>query len=340
MISNNKADQEYMKIHTGITSYLIPSICNYTKESVKINNKFVDYNKYFAKDENNLIVQMEPDYKWEELNEYMGIIHMPYEISTMSLFEQYTANKVLFFPSKEYLKSLIRDNSILFRGPYLEILKKDPEWVDWWLNRADYYDQVNMPYIQYYESKKHLYEIIKKITLNEICEISDLMKIKNRERKVNAEIMWRRVLNMTKHLTSFKSYKFDIDDVITGDKFLELEQNNIRYFKTDYLIYGNEMTWRNKKHPVDDGDYNDTIIIGHSDYSIEPNMIEKYLDKKIIAGSNMIPNGRNIIKLPLGITNYCEDSPLHKVYGDLQIMKEVSEMGITKNKYIYMNSNK
>ncbi|MCJ7767674.1 hypothetical protein MUP79_04735, partial [Candidatus Bathyarchaeota archaeon] len=36
-----------------------------------------------------------------------GIIHMPYECSTMSIFEQYSANVPLFFPSKSFLKELV-----------------------------------------------------------------------------------------------------------------------------------------------------------------------------------------------------------------------------------------
>ena len=45
---------------------------------------------------------------WEHLYSYRGIIHIPYNISTMSIFEQKAAGIPLFFPNKsKIIKSYI-----------------------------------------------------------------------------------------------------------------------------------------------------------------------------------------------------------------------------------------
>jgi hypothetical protein len=38
-------------------------------------------------------------------------VYVPYNVSIMSLFEQYTANFPLFFPTKPYLRDLFAANS-------------------------------------------------------------------------------------------------------------------------------------------------------------------------------------------------------------------------------------
>ena len=46
---------------------------------------------------------LERGYKWQEVADYKGVIHIPYNASTMSLFEQYASNIPLFFPTLEFL---------------------------------------------------------------------------------------------------------------------------------------------------------------------------------------------------------------------------------------------
>ena len=42
-------------------------------------------------------------YKYSDLTAHRGIVHVPYQVSVMSLFEQYRINIPLFFPSIELL---------------------------------------------------------------------------------------------------------------------------------------------------------------------------------------------------------------------------------------------
>ena len=75
-------------------------------------NKFENMNKkYKILCENNNLIQknnfINQNYKWEDLYKCKAMLHLPYEISTMSIFEQYSANIPLIFPSKVFLKKLL-----------------------------------------------------------------------------------------------------------------------------------------------------------------------------------------------------------------------------------------
>jgi hypothetical protein len=152
-ISNNLADQEYVKERAGVDSIYIPSLCQYTnaKYNPKHNSYVVFENK--VKDRfpsSDKIVNRPTDYTFANLFEYSGIIHMPYDISTMASFEQYFAGMPLFFPTKEFYKKLIKNNEIELISRYDkegEILPD--EEIEKWLKNADYY---NFKYINYYSS--------------------------------------------------------------------------------------------------------------------------------------------------------------------------------------------
>jgi hypothetical protein len=165
-ISNNKADQAYLKLGSGIDSVHIPSLCAYTN---------VSYNPGFAQHQNPLIMseqtQIVPQHvetllkdagiwravadtsasastpldsiqkstetkrpeqhpqplqppspaqrektrlatesvkatPWPVIYQRKALVHFPYEVSTMSVFEQYCAGVPLLFPSRRFLTEL------------------------------------------------------------------------------------------------------------------------------------------------------------------------------------------------------------------------------------------
>jgi len=112
-VSNNKADQLYTKIGCNIITTHIPSLCAYTNMKYNpIKNTFLCYT---GSVDHPLVTpksQLGNGYKWDELTKFKGIIHFPYEISTMSLFEQFTAGIPLFFPSKEYMIKNVNIQSV------------------------------------------------------------------------------------------------------------------------------------------------------------------------------------------------------------------------------------
>uniref|UniRef100_A0A6C0LIS4 Glycosyltransferase n=1 Tax=viral metagenome TaxID=1070528 RepID=A0A6C0LIS4_9ZZZZ len=163
IISNNKADQSYLLKETGIQSIHIPSLCNYTKVLYTgKKNQFIQWSGEIINNEN--IVHKHSlgfGYSWSLICEFKAIIHVPYEISTMSLFEHYTSCIPLIIPTKRLLKetaySLQTFSAYGMKGDINE-----------WIENADFYDKENMPFITYYDNQEHLQLILQEIDCKQI----------------------------------------------------------------------------------------------------------------------------------------------------------------------------
>ena len=57
---------------------------------------------------------------WDEIYQRQGMIHFPYEMSTMSIFEQYSAGVPLLFPTKRLLSELIESRMTAIVSSYWE----------------------------------------------------------------------------------------------------------------------------------------------------------------------------------------------------------------------------
>lgn len=203
-VSNNKADCEYLKLGTGIQSIIIPSMCLYTNSTyLPTCTKFVVSAPILLSENEDIINKqnyIKPRYKWSDLYSCKGIIHLPYEISTMSIFEQYSANIPLFFPSKRLLIELIHNNYCFDprytkSGIYtknLDIPLNNKTWIEFWIDRADYYDDENMKYITYFDSIHELYQIVKTV---DTVRISENMKEHNSKRKIQAYTQWKTIID-------------------------------------------------------------------------------------------------------------------------------------------------
>lgn len=129
-------------------------------------------------------------------------------------------------------------------------------------------------------------------------------------------------------------FYYEKDDIITTDKYLNFckSNSNISYIKIDYFYIGN-FIWRGKLHPTD---VKNICITGHSDYPLTETIANKF---KLIFGTNRQCDSNNCFALPLGIGNYCEDSPLHKIYGDTNILIDIHRNNTQKENLSYMNFN-
>lgn len=174
-ISNNKADQEYLKLGTGIESKHIPSLCLYTghKYTGAFSEKVIQHGTYPVR------------YTWQWLYNNKAIVHVPYEISTMSIFEQYSANVPLFFPTKRFLREMQTLKSVY--GPLHPNLRVCAD-MNWWIERADYYD---LPHIIYFDNEEELNEKIKTLDFQ---QISKNMETHNNFRKERVYQQWREVI--------------------------------------------------------------------------------------------------------------------------------------------------
>ena len=217
IVANNKGDQHYFEYYTGIKPEHIPNLCLYTKCKYTGNRKgfivrsFSDHMRIFTTDrlsDKDLIQnsQLPWGYPWSLLYDFQGIIHFPYNVSLMSIFEQYSANVPLFFPSKEYIRQLhnelptivLSDLSYYFLRhiPIPNVLNdpnnvNDPRVVDRWIDSCDFYDEENMPYVQYFDSIEHLEQLLQTADLR---EISKKMGEYNEKRRNRVFKQWRDLL--------------------------------------------------------------------------------------------------------------------------------------------------
>jgi len=171
LVSNNQGDADYLKYNTGINSRVFPSFCDYTNLVWRPGGL------------QNIIVSRSPDldnfiehatrgewrgirnvmgnsYKWKQYLDVKEVLYIPYNISTMSLFELATAGVPVAVPSSDFLKELAQSYSgVLSELSYFQMGKlsvtglaeDDPNnylsgnFYDWWLARADFYDENLMP---------------------------------------------------------------------------------------------------------------------------------------------------------------------------------------------------
>jgi len=112
------------------------------------------------------------------------------------------------------------------------------------------------------------------------------------------------------------------NEIITGDKFFHFASisEGISYLKRDFLYKGG--LWRgNHIAPLISraSEFRgSTLLIGHSD------LPTKQIDMKILSFAgvsnvyavNSRPLSNRLASLPLGITNDCDDSPIHRILGN------------------------
>lgn len=161
-VSNNRADRDYLCEGSGVESKYIPSLCLYTNETYRpVREQFVCFgDRRFFPRSRLLARKPRPGYTWRDLYSFKGIVHIPYEISTMALFEQYSAGVPLWLPSKAYYRRCVLDERMPFQSIYAQVtpapLVEILNSIDFWLDRADYYDTSHFAGIHYYESREDL----------------------------------------------------------------------------------------------------------------------------------------------------------------------------------------
>jgi len=106
----------------------------------------------------------------------------------MSIFEQYTGNIPLLFPTPDFNIELYKNGLTLTELSWDKNKKDDIDWI----RLADYYNQEWMPYITYFSSLNNLKEII--IALD-VDRVSVKMKDFNKIRKQRIYDKWESILN-------------------------------------------------------------------------------------------------------------------------------------------------
>jgi len=240
--ANNLYDAEYIHYFTGINITLLTSFCNYTNADYRPRRKeFLlapihapDFDLLFQKflkksfekhSKNNIqivpIRQIYHDYKYSDLTNHPAIIHIPYQVSVMSLFEQYRMNIPLVFPSLDLLTHwhdeygsvsektwdqtlyAIRPSSSHINGVIPDV--PDPNndrnrtSIRYWLNFSDFYQ---WPHIIYFDSTD---DLLQKLSSTNFEMVSKKMKAYSQQLSANLLEKWKEILvNIKQYSRKFR----------------------------------------------------------------------------------------------------------------------------------------
>ncbi len=172
-VSNNKGEQEYLQLGTTIKSEYIPSLCLYNqKYNISSNEIMTDANNKLPSRIQPVKCKPSTRFTWEDYYKTKAFIQIPYECSTMSIFEQYSSNIPMIFPTKSFYKQLVIEkytvmnnyNEIYWKKNTVPIELEDTMSLDWWLERSDYYNNDVMKYCYYFDSWDELQVLIDTFT--------------------------------------------------------------------------------------------------------------------------------------------------------------------------------
>jgi hypothetical protein len=134
-------------------------------------------------------------------------------------------------------------------------------------------------------------------------------------------------------------------DFISGDRFLRISADlGTNYLKRDFLFVPGE--WRgNKVQCIPMAPwrfFGRNLVTGHSDIMTTARTLRwlKLMGVKHVFGTNTIPIAGFSTSLPLGLTNDCDDSPVHRILGDTShILRAHQSTNFTStyNGTIYVN---
>ncbi len=181
LYANNQGDADYIKFYTNLNTPVVPSLC---EKPGMIENKdqfYVILTKdsslanYIEKTTKNIFQSTKKilgnPYQWIDLIKCSEVLVFPQNISTMTLFELATIGVPVAVPSRTWIKELISMGYLVLNElTFHQILnvstasmsEQDPAnynskfYLDWWLDRADFYNKDLMPNVRIVNSIEEL----------------------------------------------------------------------------------------------------------------------------------------------------------------------------------------
>jgi hypothetical protein len=220
-VANSEYDKKYFEFFVNRECKLIPNICDYTnskyepkKDHFLYSSRLpINFDSRYVIDKSSL-----GRFKWNDLYSYKGIIIIPYNCSTMSIFEYYTANMPIFCPSLNFMMDLYKNypshvlNEISWNkvntgyeparmkpGSIIDCDRSnDPndysnlDIMKRWIEFSDFYNKDWMPHIIYFDSLNDLSLKLKQTNLE---EVSKNMSVFNSTRKKKIYSAWKEILD-------------------------------------------------------------------------------------------------------------------------------------------------
>lgn len=137
------------------------------------------------------------------LDQYTAVIHIPYNISTMSMFQQVRANIPIWVPTKRLLNSLLvnpkepNEMSWTVFAPGSERTAspmdnvRDESVVETWLQYADFYNPDVLPLVFQFDS---LEELVERLVPTDYQAAMDSAEAKQQTIRENITFAWEQVL--------------------------------------------------------------------------------------------------------------------------------------------------
>ena len=165
-VSNNKVDQLYTKLGCNIDTIHIPSLCTYT--GIKYNPTRPTFLCYHGNLQNHPLItpkcELGHPFTWSDISTFKGIIHIPYEVSTMSMFEHFSGGMPLFFPSKRYILENGNTNITTTSSYWKQYLPENLSHfsdIENYIELADFYQVfTESPNVYIFDSFEHLINIL------------------------------------------------------------------------------------------------------------------------------------------------------------------------------------
>lgn len=212
-VCNNKGDRFYTEFFLGIRGTHIPSLCDYTNAKYTgTRNQYVIHDRSEISLPSDLAVGLghlkansgDWRYKWPDLYSYKGVVHAPYHNGSMSIFEQYTANVPMFFPTKRLAKEMFHQRRMLNDLTFYRINNKpepddlgdpnslrNPDILEKWFDSMDFWDEWNMPHVQLFDNVQHLEHLLR---TTDCHKISEQMAAYNAKRNDYIMSSWQQIL--------------------------------------------------------------------------------------------------------------------------------------------------
>ena len=185
LAANNRADADYLENYSGLKPALIPSACSYIaptytgrKVAVVVSAPTEALATTICDRLSHEAIPLRSGlgarFTWAQLYDQRAIVLIPFNVSIMSLFEHYSACAPIYVPERTFLKHLAATEpgvlgtlsfSNLHGRPAVPPRRpgaldlnevRDEQVMDWYLDRADFYDTEWMPRIRQFESWSHL----------------------------------------------------------------------------------------------------------------------------------------------------------------------------------------
>ncbi|MFA5085180.1 MAG: hypothetical protein WC482_02315 [Candidatus Omnitrophota bacterium] len=150
------------------------------------------------------------------------------------------------------------------------------------------------------------------------------------------DVLHKRLHKFAYHVKLQESL-IDYNEIIQPDKIKSFcDKNDIVYYKTDFLT--KDGIWRGEKIKKLDFRGIRLLVTGHSDYEIDKRLF-KLADKNLVKwyAPHVVYNDARLETITLGITDYCDDTPLHRIIGNTSVLWEIMNEKKNLNNLVYCN---